>query len=166
MIRGIGFRPGLTLRISDPQSVTVTVPKTAILDLLPASFRVALVLSQAGQYRLVVQQLDGESSAPFLLDVARPAGPTPQVDAVSPSSTIVDAMPQQVSLIGLNFDASLAVRIVDPDGAITEKRSPDVTTNGDSVIQFLLVFSKIGTYTFSVWTVGGIGSNVADVRVR
>ncbi len=165
-VAGLGFRQGLALRITDPGGLSITIPNTDIRNLLPTSFQASVMLPEAGRYGVVVQQQNGEASGSFLFDVLNAPAATPQIDDITPSQTIVDSRPQQVSLIGLNFDESLTVHIVDPDGVLTRMDPLEFTIDAGSVIRFLMVFDKTGTYTFSLWNGSGLASNSGDVLVR
>jgi hypothetical protein len=165
-IGGLGFRAGLTLRVIDPTGSSVTLAGVAILNLSSTSFQVAVILPSAGRYGVVVQQSDGEASSQFSFDVFDPPPATPKIDSVSPDLTIIDSEPQPVALIGSRFAASFTLRIVDPDGVISERTTPGFSVNGDSLIQLMMVFNKVGAYTFSLRHATGVTSNTIEVRVR
>ena len=165
-VAGNSFRAGLVLRITNPLGLATTVPSADIRNLSSSSFEASVTLPTAGLYLIVVQQLDGETSGSFSLNVVTAAGSGPHIESVSPAQTIVDDQTQQVSLIGSGFDLSLTVRMVGPDNVQTEIRAEDFTIEANSIIQFVLVLSKTGTYTFSLWNGNGRMSNFADLIVR
>jgi len=165
-IAGLGFRPGLALTIMDPGGQSITIPTGDIQNLLPTSFDAPVFLRQAGRYSIVIRQQDGEMSGAFGLDVRNDPLTTPQIETVSPSQTLVDTVNQPVALIGVNFDESLIVHIVGPDNVLMVKDNVDFTLDGRELIQFTMIFDKIGTYTFSLWKGSVQVSNSSDVRVH
>jgi hypothetical protein len=165
-ISGLGFRAGLTLRVTDPNGSSVSLAGAAILNLSSTSFKAAVTLPIAGRYSVVVQQQDGETSSQLSFDVFDPPPATPKIDSVSPDLTIIDSEPQPVALIGSRFAASFTLRIVDPDGVVIERTTPDYSLSGDSLIQLMMVFNKLGAYTFSLRHATGVVSNTIEVRVR
>ena len=162
-VAGNGFRAGLSVRVIDPAGGSVTVPSGAIQNLSKTSLQVTVTLSVAGQYGVIVQQADGETSSQLPFDVFDPA---PKIDSVSPALTIIDSDPQPVALLGSRFDAALTLRIVEPDGVVVERTTPWFSVDEDSLVQFMMVFNKIGNYTFSLRRAGGLASNTIEVRVR
>jgi hypothetical protein len=162
-VAGNGFRAGLTVKVMDPTGNPVTVATGAVQNISTTSLQVTVTLPVAGRYGVILQQADGETSSQLPFDVFDPA---PQIDSVSPALTIIDSDPQPVALIGSRFSAALTLRIVEPDGVVSERTTPGFSVDGDSLIQFMMVFTKVGSYTFTVRQVGGLASNAIEVRVR
>lgn len=164
-VTGLGFKPGLVLRVTSPAGATTSAQGADIRNLTSTAFEASVILSAPGVHTLVVRQADGQESRPYSLKVLAAPGP-PQIDAVSPTLTTANTSPQLVTLLGSGFDSSLRVQIIDPDSVVTQLTAANLTKMTSTVIEFSTVLNKVGLYTISLWTATGPASNSVTIGVQ
>jgi len=167
-LAGIGFQAGQVLRVTAPSGAVTVVEGTDIQAIAPTSFQASVMLSEAGRYALAVRQANGDVSASFSVDVREAVAIDAIITGVSPAMVSVGATLVTVSLAGSNFDPSMIVQVVDPDSLLIEWDAEHRPSETTALIQFSMVFSKIGDYRISLWSPLLLGpvSNTVIVRVR
>jgi len=164
VVTGRGFAPGLALAVTAPSGRVADYRGNAITDQRETSFRVAVMVPDAGTYRLVVVNADGESSAPFPLQV-KAAADGPAVREVKPAGLRISTSPQIVTVDGDRFEAGLSVSITDPTGEVHSFGGDAVRNPTPNSFDLTVRLEIAGHYELVVTNPSGKTSNVAGFDV-
>jgi hypothetical protein len=163
-VAGSNFLAGLTVSLTDPTGVTSTFEATAIHSFQASAFQISPTFGIPGQYTLLVRNTTGETSQPFTFVVQSSAnGPTPHIDAVSPSTPSHSGAPQVLAIDGSGFAQGLTVTVLDPMGQMVN----DVSVGAVSAtsIQISATLGQTGIYTVFVTDPTGQTSNSIALNV-
>ena len=165
-IAGQDFMPRLTLTVTEPGGNSNVLQGDAIRARTDSSFQVALVLSLAGTYQLVVTNTDGGISPPFAIGVkgGAPATDVPIVDKIDPSEPTKRQDAQPLMVHGQKFSSGLRALVTDPMGSdVTELTVAKVTPNS---FELTVRLEHSGEYTLVVSNPSGAASKPQRFLVR
>jgi hypothetical protein len=164
VVNGRNFASGLSLSITTPSGATADYRGNAITELRDTMFRVSVMFSAPGTYRLVVLNPDAQSSAPFALNVrARADGPV--VREIKPIGLRVSTSPQNLTIEGARFDGGLSVTVTDPAGNVQTYSGDAVRNLTPTSFQLVLALETAGRHELIVTNPGGQVSNAVGFDV-
>jgi len=164
VVNGREFAAGLSLSLTSPRGSVADYRGNAITDQRETSFRVAVMLADAGTYRLVVVNPDGQSSVPFALSVKAPLdGPT--VREVRPTGLRISTSPQTLTVEGARFDAGLTVTVTDPAGEVQTLGGDAIKNVMPASFEMIVRIETAGHYEVVVTNPNGKVSNTAGFDV-
>lgn len=164
VVNGTGFAAGLSLTVTSPNGSNADYRGNAITEQRENSFRVSVLLEQAGSYRLVVVNPDAQSSMPFALSVrAAPDGPT--VTAITPSGLRTSTTPQTLSVEGTRFEAGLFVTVTNPAGNVQTLGGEAIRNLTTTAFQLTVLLDTAGSHQLVVTNRNGQTSKPAGFEV-
>lgn len=164
VVNGRNFASGLALSITTPSGGTADYRGAAITEQRDTMFRVSVMLTTPGTYRLVVLNPDGQSSAPFALNV-RGKADGPVVREVKPIGLRVSTSPQTLTIDGARFDSGLSVTMTDPAGNVQTYTGDAVRNVTPTTFQLILTLETAGRHELIVTNPGGQVSNAVGFDV-
>ncbi|QOY90087.1 hypothetical protein [Paludibaculum fermentans] len=149
-VTGSGFRTGLSVYVSLPGGGNDLAQDLRITSLTANQFDMHLVLDRVGQYGLWVTDPDGAQSKSFSFAVTRSQAAV-QLTGINPSSPVVSADIQLLSISGSGFQPGLAATLTNPSAGTSVLAGPsyirNVTPTGFSLVT---TFAEPGTHTLRV----------------
>jgi hypothetical protein len=164
VVSGREFAQGLALAVTTPSGNVADYRGNAITDVRETSFRAAVVLADAGSYRIVVVNPDGQASTPFPLQVKAPAdGPT--VREIKPNGLRISSSPQNLTVEGTRFDSGFTVSITDPTGEVHSFGGEAIRQPTPTSFELTVKLEYPGHYELAVVNPNGKASNIAGFDV-
>jgi hypothetical protein len=164
VVSGRDFAPGLSLSVTSPTGGVADYRGNAIAEQRETSFRVSVMLADAGTYRLVVVNPDGQTSMPFSLS-AKAAADGPSVREVKPTGLRVSTSPQNLTVEGARFEAGLVVTVTDPAGGVQSLGGDAITNVMPGSFQMTVTLETAGRYELIVTNPNGKVSSSAGFDV-
>jgi hypothetical protein len=164
LVSGREFAAGLSLAVTGPNGNVMDYRGNAIAEQRDTSFRVSVLLTDAGSYRLVVTNPDGQSSMPFTL-TAKAAADGPAVREVKPIGLRVSTSPQTLTVEGARFEAGLFVTVTDPAGGVKTLGGDAITNVMPDSFQMVIALETAGRYELIVTNPNGKVSSSAGFDV-
>ena len=164
VVSGREFASGLSLSVTAPSGSVADYRGNAIAEQRETSFRVSVMLTDAGAYRLVVVNPDGQTSMPFTLN-AKPAADGPTVREVKPIGLRVSTSPQTLTVEGSRFEAGLVVTVTDPAGGVQSLGGDAISNVMPGSFQMAITLETAGRYELIVTNPNGKASSSAGFDV-
>jgi hypothetical protein len=164
VVQGREFAQGLSLSVTSPTGAVADYRGNAIAEQKESSFRVAVLLADAGTYRLVVSNPDGQSSMPFSLGVKAPSD-GPIVREVKPTGLRISTSPQTLTVEGARFEAGLIVTLTDPAGGVQSLGGDAIHNVLPGSFQMTVTLETAGRYELIVTNPNGKVSSSAGFDV-
>lgn len=164
-VNGRDFQPRLALTVMTPEGGSMHYKGEAIQSQRESSFQVAVIFATAGKYSLVVTNMDGGMSNPFVVEVPlRQKPPLPVIDRVLPEEILKGQEAQNLTVQGQRFAQGLRVIVTDPLG--TEVLDPIVRELTQTSFKLNVKLETAGPYNIVVTNPSGAASNVATFIVK
>lgn len=157
-VNGREFAAGVALSITSPGGRMSDYRGNAITDLRDMTFRVSVILADAGAYRLIVTNPDGQTSMPFTLNVKAPAD-GPVLREVKPIGLRISTSPQVLTILGARFNPGLNVSVTDPAGNVQQFSGDAITRFLPESFELTLPLETAGRYELVVTNPNGKVSN-------
>ena len=164
LVSGREFAAGLSLSVTAPNGSVADYRGNAIAEQRETSFRVSVMLTDVGTYRLVVVNPDGQTSMPYALTV-KPAADGPTVSEVKPIGLRVSTSPQTLTVEGARFEAGLFVTVTDPAGNVKTLGGDAITNVMPGSFQMAMTLETAGRYELIVTNPNGKVSSSAGFDV-
>lgn len=95
-----------------------------------------------------------------------PRRSTPVIDRIAPATIVPGTSPQEVRVIGRDFQPRLTLQVTTPAGAVTEYRNGQILSPRESSFRVATVFETEGPYAFVVTNEDGGVSDPFTLIVR
>lgn len=170
-VGGTGFESGLFVTLTLPGGGTTTIGGSAITfgqttSGSSSSFKMTVVLADAGVYSMTVTNPSGKTSAPKSFTVKSPESLTPTVTGLSPSSPTLKAEAQGVYVAGTNFQEGLSVLVTRPNGETSTIGGSAIYFGSATIFKMNLVLGVAGDYSMRVVNPSGKTSDAWAFTVK
>jgi pimeloyl-ACP methyl ester carboxylesterase len=163
-VNGSGFAANLTVIVTLPDSSTVTLSGTQILNVTSTSFTMRATLNAAGQWKIKVLNPNGDLSNIYSFHVQAPAPPI--ISSISPASLTARNVDQNITVNGTNFQQGLTVTVAFPNGSTGTLSGTQIQTVTATSFTMRITLGNAGSWNLKVNNPNGGQSNVLPFTVQ